>query len=351
MPTELSRAVLVAGGAGYIGSHCCKALARAGYLPVTYDNLVYGHEWAVKWGPLERGDILDRARLDQVLAAYRPSAIVHFAAFAYVGESVADPGKYYRNNVVGSLTLLEAARDHQVDRFVFSSSCATYGGPAMVPIHEGVPQRPINPYGASKLMVERMLGDFGAAHGLRSIALRYFNAAGADRDGEIGEDHEPETHLIPLALDAASGRRPNVTVFGADYDTPDGTCVRDYIDVADLADAHLDALRVLEAGAATDAFNLGAGRGYSVREVIDTVARVTGRRPQVVMGARRPGDPAVLVSDATKACNQLGWSPKISNLEEIIRSAWVWDQRKGRIAASEAFALGAVHEETDPCSD
>jgi len=231
--------ISVTGGAGYIGSHTRKALKRAGYLPVSYDNLINGHDWAVKWGPLERGDILDRERLRQVIEKYRPRAMMHFAAFAYVDESIFDPGKYYRNNVVGSVNLLEAARDQGVDQFVFSSSCAIYGVPDEIPIRENASQRPINPYGASKRMVERMLADFGAAHGLRSVILRYFNAAGADPDGEIGEVHDPETRLIPLALDAASGRRPNVTIFGADYDTKDGTCVRDYVHVSDLADAHV----------------------------------------------------------------------------------------------------------------
>ena len=232
------KAVLVTGGAGYIGSHACKALSQAGYLPVTYDNLVYGHEWAAKWGPLEQGDILDRARLEEVMNRYSPKAVMHFAAFAYVGESVTDPGKYYRNNVLGSLTLLEAMRGHDVRHLVFSSTCATYGIPDSLPIQENAPQNPINPYGASKLFVERMLKDFEAAHGISSIALRYFNAAGADPDNEIGESHDPETHLIPLVLDAASGRRSDVTIFGTDYPTPDGTCIRDYIHVSDLADAH-----------------------------------------------------------------------------------------------------------------
>lgn len=320
-------AVLVTGGAGYIGSHACKALWKAGYLPVTYDNLVYGHEWAVKWGPLQRGDILDRARLDQVIAQYRPTAIMHFAAFAYVGESVTDPGKYYRNNAVGSLNLIEAARDYGIDQFVFSSTCATYGIPDQLPILEETPQRPINPYGASKLMVERMLADFGAAHGLRSIALRYFNAAGADPDGEIGEDHDPETHLIPLVLDAASGRRPDVTIFGTDYDTPDGTCVRDYIHVTDLADAHVKAVQALEGGAQTDVYNLGNGLGFSVHEVIHAVERITKLRVPVTLGGRRDGDPAALISDATKAREALGWQPHIAGLDMIIRHAWAWHQR------------------------
>ncbi len=318
--------MLVTGGAGYIGSHACKALSKAGYLPVAYDNLVYGHDWAVKWGPLERGDILDRARLDEVINQYNPTAIMHFAAFAYVGKSVTDPGKYYRNNTAGALTLMEAARDHGIQRFVFSSSCATYGMPERLPIREDAPQNPINPYGASKLMVERMLADFDVAHGLKSIALRYFNAAGADPEGEIGEDHDPETHLIPLVLDAASGRREAITVFGADYDTPDGTCVRDYIHVTDLADAHVKALAALEGGAPSRAYNLGNGRGFSVQEVVTIVEKTTGLTVPVTRGERREGDPAALVSDASKAREMLGWQPRITELDEIIRTAWAWHQ-------------------------
>lgn len=314
------------GGAGYIGSHACKALARAGYLPVTYDNLVYGHEWAVKWGPLVRGDILCRASVDAAIAEHRPVAIMHFAAFAYVGESVADPGKYYRNNVAGSLTLLEAARDASVRCFVFSSTCATYGTPERLPIVEDMPQHPINPYGASKLMVERILADFSAAHAIRSTALRYFNASGADPDNEIGEDHDPETHLVPLVLDAASGRRSHVTVFGTDYDTPDGTCVRDYIHVTDLADAHVRALDLLMAGASTDVFNIGTGHGYTVRQVVDSVARVTGIQVPIKFGPRRAGDPPELVSDPTKARTALGWHPRFHDLDQIISTAWAWHQ-------------------------
>jgi UDP-arabinose 4-epimerase len=321
------RSVLVTGGAGYIGAHSCKALARAGYLPIVYDNLSYGHEWAVKWGPLERGDLLDRTRLDEVFARYRPEAVMHFAAFSYVGESVADPGKYYRNNVAGSLTLLEAMRDFGIPRIVFSSTCATYGLARDLPLSEDAPQQPINPYGASKLMVERMLTDFGNAHGLVWTALRYFNAAGADQDCEIGEDHDPETHLMPLVLDAASGRRPHVSVFGTDYDTPDGTCIRDYIHVTDLAEAHVLALQVSEVGTSAGAYNLGNGRGFSVREVINAVERVTGLSVPTLLGERRAGDPAALVCDASRAREMLGWQPKISELDEIVRSAWAWHQR------------------------
>ncbi|MGE3914226.1 MAG: UDP-glucose 4-epimerase GalE [Hyphomicrobiaceae bacterium] len=331
--------ILVTGGAGYIGSHACKALARAGYLPVTYDSLVYGHDWAVKWGPFERGDILDRGRLDEVIAAYKPAAIMHFAAFAYVGESVSDPGKYYRNNVVGSLNLLETARDHGIEQFIFSSTCATYGIPDRLPITEDTPQRPINPYGASKLMVERMLADFGAAHDLRSIVLRYFNAAGADPDNEIGEDHAPETHLVPLVLDAASGRRPHITVFGTDYNTPDGTCIRDYIHVTDLANAHVKALLALESGHRSDVYNLGNERGFSVLEVISGVEKATGLKVPVQRGARRAGDPAALISDAAKARDGLGWQPHITGLDEIVRTAWGWHQKAPSIPRDAKMAI------------
>ena len=319
--------VLVTGGAGYIGSHSCKALARAGYLPVAFDNLVHGHRWAVRWGPLEVGDIADRARLDAVIEQYRPVAVMHFAAFSYVGESVSDPGKYYRNNVAGTLTLLEAMRDHGIDRLIFSSTCATYGVPLEIPITEAHPQAPINPYGASKWMIERMLADFGAAHGLRSVALRYFNAAGADPEAEIGEDHDPETHLIPLVLDAAAGRRPHITVFGEDYETPDGTCIRDYIHVTDLADAHVLALRALDAGEPGAAYNLGNGLGFSVQEVIDHAREVTGLKVPVVAGARRPGDPPRLVGDARRATTELGWQPRYADLDRIIETAWQWHTR------------------------
>ena len=321
------RNVLVTGGAGYVGSHACKALAAAGYQPIVFDNLVYGHERAVRWGPLEQGDIGDRDRLDAVIAQYRPEAVMHFAAYAYVGESVVDPGKYYRNNVAGTLTLLEAMRDHGIRRLVFSSTCATYGIPDQVPIPETTAQRPINPYGTSKLMVEMMLRDFDAAHGLRSMALRYFNAAGADPDGHIGEMHDPETHLIPLALDAASGRGPALKLFGEDYDTPDGTCVRDYIHVGDLAAAHVLALGVLERNDASDAFNLGTGQGHSVRDVIAGVERVTGLSVPLSLAPRRPGDPASLVAEARRSASELGWRPEMSDLDTILATAWAWHQK------------------------
>ncbi len=315
--------VLVTGGAGYIGSHTCKALSRAGFTPVTYDNLVYGHEWAVKWGPIEKGDILDISRLSHVIAAYKPFAVIHFAAFAYVGESVEDPAKYYHNNVVGTLSLLEAMRNNCVDKIVFSSSCATYGIPDKIPIVEDSPQRPINPYGRSKLMIEQILADYGNAYGLKSVSLRYFNAAGADPEGELAEQHDPETHLIPLILDAAAGRRPNISVYGDDYDTPDGTCVRDYIHVSDLAEAHVRAMIGLGERKLERAYNLGTGNGYSVMEVIDAVRRLANRDFAVLKGPRRSGDPASLVADASRANRDLGWCARYTRIDDIIETAWV----------------------------
>jgi len=319
--------ILVTGGAGYIGSHACKALAAAGFLPVVLDNLSYGHQDAVRWGPFERGDIADRPRLDEVLAKHKPVAVMHFAAFAYVGESVTDPGKYYRNNTAGTLTLLEAMRDHGINAMVFSSTCATYGTPDKVRIVESEAQTPINPYGMSKLMVEAMLRDFGTAHGLKSIALRYFNAAGADPDGEIGERHDPETHLIPLALDAVTGNGRPLTVFGEDYPTADGTCIRDYIHVTDLAEAHVAALRALLGGADSNAYNLGTGNGFSVRQVMDAVESATGRAVPHSVGPRRPGDPAALVADPSAANRDLGWQPRLSDLDSIVATAWAWHQK------------------------
>ena len=316
--------ILVTGGAGYIGSHTCKALSNAGFLPLTYDNLSSGHEWAVRWGPLERGDILDQDRLNQVLETYRPSAVIHFAAHAYVGESVEHPAKYYRNNVVGSLNLLEAMRSNRVTQIVFSSTCSTYGVPQRIPITEEHPQAPINPYGASKLMIERMLADFGAAYGMHSVSLRYFNAAGADPDSEIGEDHDPETHLIPLVLEAAAGERPHITIYGTDYDTPDGTCIRDYIHVTDLAQAHVLALKALQEGRGVSSYNLGMSRGFSVHEVVRTAHAVTGRSIIVREGSRRPGDPSRLVADSSRAKRELGWTPQYGKLEPVIATAWNW---------------------------
>jgi len=324
----MSQNVLVTGGAGYIGSHACKVLAQAGYTPVTLDNLVYGHANAVRFGPFVQADVLDRAALDRVFAEYKPGAAMHFAAFTYVGESVTDPGRYYRNNAVGTLTLLEAMRDHGCGRLVFSSSCAVYGLPQTLPLAEDHPQAPMNPYGVSKAMSERMIADFGQAHGLKSVCLRYFNAAGADPGGGLGEDHDPETHLIPLAVEAALGKRPPLNVFGGDYPTPDGTAVRDYVHVLDLAQAHLAALRYLEldgeAGGKSTAFNLGLGQGSSVAEVLAAVEAVSGRAVPHTLAPRRPGDPPMLVAAATLAERVLGWRPEFMDLREIIRTAWGW---------------------------
>ena len=320
------QAVLVTGGAGYIGSHTCKALAQAGFTPVTLDNLVYGHRRAVKWGPFVEGDLADRALLEQVMREHSVQAVIHFAAYAYVGESMQQPGKYFANNVVNTLNLLDAMRNVGVQRVVFSSTCATYGLPERVPIDERHPQQPVNPYGESKLFVERALKWYQLAHGLNWAALRYFNAAGADADGELGEDHTPETHLIPLIIEAALGARAYVEVFGSDYPTADGTAIRDYIHVTDLADAHVRALRYLFAGGESMALNLGTGRGYSVREVISAVERVSGRAVPTRDAPRRPGDPPELVANASLAGQQLGWYPQHSSLENIARTAWLWHQ-------------------------
>lgn len=323
------KTIFVTGGAGYIGSHACKALSAAGFIPITYDNLSSGHEWAVKWGPLEKGDILDRERLNEVIAEYHPSAVMHFAAFAYVGESVTDPAKYYRNNVVGSLNILEAMHNNNIDKIVFSSTCAIYGVPDCLPIREDTPQAPINPYGASKLMAERMIADFASAYGTKWAALRYFNAAGADPDGQIGELHDPETHLIPLVLDAAAGAADDISVFGNDYDTRDGTCIRDYVHVCDLAAAHVMALNSLKNDIPSGAYNLGTGEGASVLEVIRAAQRVTQLPVPTKYEMRRMGDPPALLADAAKARETLGWVPGMSSIDEIIATAWVWRQHIG----------------------
>jgi UDP-glucose-4-epimerase GalE len=326
----MARPVLVTGGAGYIGSHAAKALARAGYLPVTYDNLGHGHRAAVRWGPLEEGDLLDPARLDVALRKWRPEAVLHFAGLISVGESVENPGLYYQHNLVGSLNLMQALRTHGVGRFVFSSTAAVYGAPEIVPISESAPLRPLNPYGSSKAMVEAALADFGRAHGLRSVALRYFNAAGADPDGETGEAHEPETHLIPLALDALAGRRGALTVYGDDYPTSDGTCLRDYVHVSDLATAHVQALEYTAscADGTSAAFNLGSGTGFTVRQVLDSIARVSGKNFPVRLGPRRPGDSTALVADAAMAREVLGWEPRLSDIDTIVRTALAWTSRR-----------------------
>jgi UDP-glucose-4-epimerase GalE len=323
----MAKNILVTGGAGYIGSHTAKALARAGYRPVTYDSLVYGHRHAVKWGPFVEGDIADTAKLERVIKEEAIDAVVHFAAFAYVGESVTKPEIYFQNNVVGSLSLLDAMRHTNVKPIVFSSTCATYGMPDRMPITEETLQRPINPYGETKLMIERALAWYGPAHDIRSVSLRYFNACGADPEGEIGEEHDPETHLIPLILDAALGKRAAIDVYGTDYPTPDGTAVRDYIHVQDLAEAHVKALAYLFEGGETTQVNLGTGTGNSVREVIDAVERVTGRSVPRREVARRAGDPPELVADPTKANRLLGWKPAMSDIDSIIRTAWAWHTR------------------------
>jgi UDP-arabinose 4-epimerase len=323
----MSTAVLVTGGAGYIGSHACKALAQAGYTPVVLDNLSRGHRDAVRWGPLVIGELADRELVTATLRRFDIAAVMHFAALAYVGESMTRPDLYFRNNVVDSLALLEAMREVGLRHFVFSSSCATYGVPESVPIREISAQRPVNPYGESKLMVERLLHWYGAAYGFSYAALRYFNAAGADPEGEIGENHDPETHLVPLVLLAALGRRPQVDIYGTDYPTPDGSAIRDYIHVTDLADAHVRALRHLERGGAGTALNLATGRGYSVREVIAAAERVTGRPVPRHEAPRRPGDPPVLVADATLAREVLDWVPRHSDLDTIIATAWKWHRR------------------------
>ena len=321
-------AVLVCGGAGYIGSHVNKMLNRMGYDTVVFDNLVYGHREAVKWGEFVRGDLKDPEEIEAVFDTYPIEAVMHFAAYAYVGESVTDPEKYYFNNVACTLNLLRAMRGHGCDKIIFSSTCATYGEPARVPITEDMPQNPINPYGASKLMVERILSDYGTAYGLRSVALRYFNAAGADPECEIGEDHDPETHLIPLVLDAASGKRPDIRVFGTDYPTRDGSCIRDYIHVEDLATAHILALKYLQSGGASERFNLGNERGTSVLEVIEAVKKVTGKDLKVTLSDRRPGDPATLVGSSDKVKAVLGWEPRYADIETIVEHAWKWHERR-----------------------
>jgi UDP-glucose-4-epimerase GalE len=324
----MTKHVLVTGGAGYIGSHACKALAQAGYVPVTYDSLVYGHREAVRWGPFVEADLGDKTRLLETLRRYDVQAVMHFAAFAYVGESMTKPQIYFHNNVGNTLTLLDAMLEADVRRIVFSSTCATYGIPEKVPMDESTPQRPINPYGETKLMMERALFWYGQAYGINSVSLRYFNAAGADPDGETGEAHDPETHLIPLVLDAAIGRRPQVDVYGTDYPTRDGTAVRDYIHVTDLAEAHVKAIEYLEKGGATTAINLGTGDGHTVKEVIDAAEKVTGRKVPRREVDRRAGDPPALVADAKRANEVLGWRPRMSDLETIVGTAWKWHRQR-----------------------
>lgn len=317
----MTNAVLVTGGAGFIGSHTCKELAASGYLPVSYDNLSTGHRDAVRWGPLVEGDIADTAGLAAAIRLHSPVALIHFAASAYVGESVSDPGKYYRNNVVGTLSVLEALRSAACRHLVFSSSCATYGTPDALPISETTLQQPINPYGRTKLVGEWMIGDFATAYGLDAVCLRYFNAAGADPEGEIGERHEPETHLLPRALLAAFGQAPHLDLMGTDYPTPDGTCIRDYIHVKDLARAHVAAVDYLLAGGGSVNLNIGTGTGHSILEVNAAIERVTRRAVPVSRRARRPGDPPRLVADPTLAREVLGFSALHSDIETIVATA------------------------------
>jgi UDP-arabinose 4-epimerase len=319
--------ILVVGGAGYIGSHAAKALAKAGYTPVTYDNLTGGNEWAVRWGPLVRGDLADRAKLVESIRTFRVSGVLHFAALTNVADSMNDPGIYFRNNVAGTLTLLEAMREAGIGNLVFSSTCATYGMPERLPITEDTPQRPINAYGESKLMVERMLHWWDAAYGLRYVTLRYFNAAGADPEGEIGDCHHPETHLIPLALEAVLGRRQQINIYGADYPTSDGSAIRDYVHVEDLADAHVLSLGFLLQGGASASFNLGSGNGHSVYQVIMEIERVTGSPvPRRIVG-RRVGDPPILIADLSRAQQMLHWEPHCSDINSIVATAWEWRSR------------------------
>ncbi|TPL79573.1 UDP-glucose 4-epimerase GalE [Mesorhizobium sp. B2-3-12] len=315
------KAILVTGGAGFIGSHTCKLLAGAGYLPVAFDNLCRGNEKAVAWGPLVVGDIRDRDALQAAMATYRPSAVIHFAALAYVGESVQQPAEYYSSNVTGTIAVLDAARTHAVENIIFSSSCATYGVPEALPVRESSSQNPISPYGRTKLMGEQIIGDYAAAYGMKFAILRYFNACGADPDGELGEWHSPETHLVPRVLMAASGIIDEIEVFGTDYETSDGTCVRDYIHVSDLARAHLKALQHLERGGQSLAVNLGTGRGVSIKEIVQAVSRVTSRPVPAVFRTRRPGDPAELYADPSKARAHLGFVPELSDIDTIVRTA------------------------------
>ena len=318
--------VLVTGGAGYVGSHACKALKQAGFIPVTFDNLVTGWQDAVKFGPFERGDLLNKADVDRAFKEHAPVAVMHFAALSQVGESMQEPGLYWQNNVMGSLNLIEAAVEHDCMDFVFSSTCATYGDQDGVVLDEDSAQYPINAYGASKRAVENILTDFQAAYGLNHVIFRYFNIAGADPEAEVGEVHQPETHLIPLILDAVDGKRDALTIFGTDYDTPDGTCIRDYVHVCDLVDAHVLGMNWLKDGKGSRIFNLGTGHGFSVREVVDQTRHVTNRPVPINNGDRRPGDCTKLVSGSLRAVSELGWSADKSNMKQMITDAWRWHQ-------------------------
>ena len=319
--------ILIVGGAGYIGSHVNKVLNERGYETIILDNLSYGHEESVKWGTLCKCDLANINEVDDIFTKYDINAVMHFSSFIDVGESVRNPEKYYNNNVVNTMNLLNVMLKHDVKKFIFSSTCATYGIPQKIPLTENHPQNPINPYGWTKLMVERILKDYDTAYGLKSVILRYFNASGADESGIIGEWHNPETHLIPLILDAAMGKREDIKIFGTDYDTPDGTCIRDYIHVTDLADAHILSLEYLNKNNQSNQFNLGNGQGFSVREVIESVKRVTGRNFNVTQTQRREGDPAILIGSSKKAKDTLGWDPQYVNIDKIIETAWNWHQK------------------------
>lgn len=316
--------ILVTGGAGYIGAHNCKALYEAGFNPVVFDNLIYGHKDHVKWGIFEYGDLLNLNRIREVIKKYNINAVMHFAAFAYVGESVNDPFKYHENNVYGSLNLLKAMALEKVDKIIFSSTCAVYGNPDNLPITEDSEKRPINPYGKSKLIVEEILKDFEVSDNIQHIILRYFNVCGASKDCEIGELHDPETHLIPLVIDAALGKRKNITIYGDDYDTHDGTCIRDYIHVEDLADAHVKSLEYLLRHNKSNYFNVGIGKGFSVKEVIEAVKKLSKNNFEVVIGGRRQGDPEKLFADNKKISEILSWNPNYLDIEDMVTTAYKW---------------------------
>ncbi|MEM7731743.1 MAG: UDP-glucose 4-epimerase GalE [Pseudomonadota bacterium] len=318
--------ILVTGGAGYIGSHACKLLKSQGYTPVTYDNLCTGWQNAVQFGPFEQGDLRDEARMADVFAKHQPTAVMHFAALSQVGDSMKNPGAYWDNNVGGSRVLMQAAVDAGCLNFVLSSTCATYGDQDNVVLDEDCPQEPINAYGASKRAVEEMLGNYEAAFGLNHVIFRYFNVAGADPEAQVGEFHQPETHLVPLMLDAIAGKRDALTIYGTDYDTPDGTCIRDYVHVMDLVEAHVLGLKWLEEGKGSRVFNLGTGSGFSVREVVDHSAAVTNQKVPIIEGDRRAGDCTKLVSGSTRAETELGWQPKLSTLDRMVSDAWRWHQ-------------------------
>ncbi len=319
--------ILVTGGAGYIGSHCCKELHNKGYNPITFDNLVYGHQENVKWGDFYKGDIGNVKDLETFFKKYEINAVIHFAAYAYVGESITDPQKYYLNNLQNTINLLHFILKKNIKYFIFSSTCATYGNPNKIPIDEIHPRSPINPYGRSKKMIEEILEDYNNAYGLKFVSLRYFNAAGADPDGETGENHDPETHLIPLVLDVAAGKSEAIKVFGTDYETKDGSCIRDFIHVSDLASAHVLALEMMLDGNSGGFFNLGTGHGHSVLEVIENVSKITGINIPFISVDRRAGDPPVLVASNKKAVNEIDWKPKYIHLDDIIQTAWNWHKR------------------------